>query len=233
MNFLCCHGEFLSSVCAKALYIGDYIIFSGEISIEILKNELKKTLLDQKKDVSFVQYDKDLVKDGYGDLYLISNPENIEKYPALKDLKKTIFIGEGLNGKNALIVSPKEIPLGYSRVIYLDNPLSILDSELQTLVVKDLSGKGCLDKISTDRTDFAESFNYIMSMEGEDYHSASKELFSLNSEYNPYQTAFAFEVFSEIGFFENKNGVLRRNYNAKSVLTNSKLYDKILNIKQG
>lgn len=201
--------------------------------VEILKNELKKTLLGQNKDVSFVQYDKDLVKDGYGDLYLISNPENIEKYPALKNLKKTIFTAEGLNGKNALIVSPKEIPLGYSRVIYLDNPLSILDSELQTLVVKDLSGKGFLDKVSTDRTDFAESFNYIMSMEGEDYYSARKKMFSLNSEYNPYQTAFAFEVFSELGFFENKNGVLRRNYNTKSVLTNSKLYDKILNIKQG
>ena len=111
--------------------------------------------------------------------------------------------------------------------------MAVIKSELPTLVVKDISSKDILECIMTERSEFAKAFNYIMKMENEDIVKVSKQLFASDGDYNPYQMAFAYEVFSELGIIENKNGILRRNYNVKSVLTNSKLYDKILSIKQG
>ena len=222
--------EFIKGYLKNVVYFfEDFACFS----VEIFRNEIKKIVLGQKTDFKYIDYHANLVKDGYGDLYVISNPKNIEKYPTLKGLTKSVFYGNEFKGKNALLISPKEIPSGYSRIIYLDNPLAVIKSELPTLVVKDISSKDILECIMTERSEFAKAFNYIMKMENEDIVKVSKQLFALDGDYNPYQMAFAYEVFSELGIIENKNGILRRNYNVKSVLTNSKLYDKILSIKQG
>ena len=210
--------------------VSDYGDFSN-LSLEIFRNELLKGKNGQKADITYINYRDDLVKEGYGELYVLSDPNNIEKYKGLEKLPKALFNADALNGKNGLVVSLSNAPTGYSKIVYLDNPLFVLDTDIETVVVEDISGKGCFKKISTDRCEFEQVFNILNGVINQEYFDVKLQYEKVDALFNPYQFIFVSEVFLELGIFEIKNGQIKRNYNIKSLLTNSKIYANILEKK--
>lgn len=210
--------------------VSNYGDFSN-LSLEIFRNELLKGKNQQKKDITYVNYCDNLVKDGYGILYVLSDPKNANKYKGLEKLPKTLFDAHTFNGKNGLVVSLSTAPSGYSKIVYLDNPMFVLDTDIETIVVKDVSGKNFFENVSTDRQYFERVFNILNDVINQEYFDVKMRYENMDSIENPYQFIFSSEVFFELGFFEIKNGQIKRNYNEKSLLTNSKIYANILEKK--
>ena len=206
----------------------EYGDFSS-LKTHILHNELQRLKedgigLDSLKKVS-------LKKDGVSTIYAVSNPENIQKYPELNNLKRYLFRPDAKTFSDCIVVSPKEIPDGYGRVVYLDKPLQPIKTDKESYILNDLNGYN-LSGLSVDRSDFARIFNTLKSLDGKNFTDSvwfARRYKGLEREDN---FLFVIEVFFELNIFCVKNGVFKYNEMVKNALTNSKLYSKIILLKE-
>lgn len=186
-----------------------------------------------KVDGEFEYIDKSQIesKGGYGTLYVISDEKNLKNYPQLNGLNKSFLKPENKNLINEIVYAPKEILEGYERVIYLDRPIFVQVSSAKNYVVKDYIGYKILDKISTDRTDFAQIFTYLKTLNNKEIKNLIAFVKSNCGEFSKEQFLFALKVFIELKIFVIRNGRLTYDEKIKKALTNSKLYSKIVSIK--
>lgn len=203
----------------------------SQLKLDIFENELNKLL--EQKEADYIKIGKHEVNffGRSGDVYLISDPDNLSRYKGVERLPINVFSCLGKSCVGNVIVSPKAIPEDAERVIYLDKPLIAIESEIKTLVVEEIIGYKFLDQISTDRSDFAKIFNFLITCSGKVFNSGAEFTRRFCGDENPYTFLFVTKVFMELGIFTIRNGVFTFDEKVKNALTNSKLYSKIYLLK--
>ncbi len=188
-------------------------------------------VLKEEDEFEFIDKSKIEVKSGYGTLYVISDENNLKNYPQLDRLNKSFIRPESKNWANEIVFAPKEIADGYERVIYLDKPFSVQKTSAKNYVVKDYIGYKILDTISTDRTIFAQIFAHLLTLKNKEIKDVVEFARSNSGDFSNEQFLFALKVFIELGIFTIKNGRFTYDEKIKNALTNSKLYSKIITLK--
>ncbi len=200
------------------------------LSMHALNNQLD-AIGDEQGEFKLV--DKtNLPPDNGGTLYVISDPKNLSYYPQLSNLEKSFAKAQGKGVNSVIIYAPKQIADGYERVIYLDKPLFVQKTSAKTYVVKDLIGYGVIDKISTDRNDFAKAFNLLVSLNGKPVYNLVDFAIENAQEVSKENLLFALKVFIELKIFSIENQRLTYEAKIKNALTNSKAYSKIVLLKE-
>lgn len=174
-----------------------------------------------------------LPPDNGGTLYVISDPNNLKHYPQLSGLEKSFAKIQSKGVNSQIIYAPKQIPDGYERLIYLDKPIIVKETSAKTYVVKDLIGYKQIDKLKTDRNDFAKAFNLLLSLKNKeiaDISDFAKQ--NATEEISEENLLFALKVFTELKIFSIDNERLTYDPKVKNALTNSKVYSKIKLLKE-
>lgn len=201
------------------------------LSLEIINNELDKvTCYKQDEFESITKKDVDF-SIRTGTLFVINDPNTFAEYEELKNLPISLFVPENKGVQNCVIVSPKEIPEGFDKVIYLDKPLGCLTTSSKNYCVQDIDGCKWVDNLQTDRSDFARIFNLLTSLNGKPINTITNFVRKYSGDEDPVQTLFVAKVFLELNIFNIKNGYFYYDQKIKNALTNSKLYSKIYSLK--
>lgn len=196
------------------------------------ENEIKKLLKDGKSEAEVRSIDEITIdKKGHGTVFAISDTENLKYYENLKDLTIHTFYVGGKTRENVVLVSPSEMPEGYDRIVYLDEPMQFVNTEKESYCNFDLSGYDALEHVSTDRADMIEVFNTMNGYVGKEYGGSAAAFYKYKPDTEMHQFVFGAEVFTELGFFNVKNGILYRDKSVKSPLENSVIYGKVFEIR--
>lgn len=169
---------------------------------------------------------------GTGTLYVISDPNNLKFYPQLINLEKCFGKVQSKGYVSQIIYAPKQIPEGYEKVIYLDKPLFVQNTDAKTYVVKDLIGFGFIEKLSTDRVDFAKAFNCLLSLKNKTFYDLIDFVKENAIDLSEENLLFALKVFTELKIFSIVDKRLVYDGDIKNSLTNSKVYSKIVLSKE-
>ncbi len=214
---------------ARAVY-ADYGDFNG-LDEYILESELSKFLV---VDENFITIERSSLEKGKGTgtIYALTDPKNLNLYPEYSALPRSIYSPVGKNFNDCVVVALEEIPEGFNRVVYLDKPLSIYKTELPCTVINDVCGYNFINRLSTDRTEFARIFNILKGLSGKIYNGSANFALKYANQNDKLQFVFCTEVFLELKIFSVKNGIFTYNEKVKNVLTNSKLYSKIILLKE-
>ena len=189
------------------------------------------TLLNNQGEFELIDKSQIEDKGGYGTLYVISDEQNLRYYPQLNALNRSFLKIESKNCVNEIIYAPRDIADGYERIIYLDKPFSVHNSSAKNYVVKDYIGYKIIDKISTDRSIFTQIFTYLLTLRNKEIKSLTHFAQANCGEFSKEQFLFSLKVFIELEIFSIKNGRLYYDEKIKNALTNSKLYSKIVSLK--
>ena len=166
-----------------------------------------------------------------GTLYVLSDAKNLGEYKQLSSLNKSFAKPESKNLSSEIVYAPSEIPQGYERVIYLDKPLSIQDSNAKTYVVKDLVGYDFIKNLNVERAYFSQVFTHLVSLKNKPVFGLVDFVETNANGFDCENFLFALKVFIELDIFSVKNKVFTYNEKIKNALTNSKLYSKIVLLK--
>lgn len=211
----------------------EYGDFSA-LRLHIFRNELLK-LKNGDCEIDGQDYaeSKDVaIEGGFGTLYAVCDPKTLDCYEVPNSVSVNLFSPALSGSRNCVVVSPSYLPDGYGKIVYLDKPYTLLPSETEKIICADICGRSELYHIDIDRTSMINYYNYIRSLCGKSFYD-SADYFSAHESgvYEGAALVFAYEVFSELGFFYTENGVLKRNVKAQDQLTASALYRKALYIK--
>lgn len=192
----------------------------------VFDNEVKK-LLEEKPITETQEFTQ--VKKGYGTLYVISDVNNISQLnEKIKGLNINLFEIDNKNCENTVVISPNEIPEGYSKVIYLDKPLQYINNAIATDGPVAFNG---LKELSLDREVFIRIFNSIKKLGKNNVENVVKAYYKANCDCSHYTFIACLETFIELGFIKINNGIITFNEKIKRPLTDSKIYSKLLELK--
>lgn len=188
-------------------------------------------LLNEESEYKFIDKESLSLTDDKTTLFVVSDEKNLKVYPQIDKLPKSVFNVENKRFSNQVVFAPINIPDEFDRVIYIDTPLQVLKTNIETLVVKDVIGYKKIEKICVDRESFARIFNKLRQLNNSFFIDFVDFTNKNAGEIDKEQFLFALKVFVELKIFEVNNHQFRHNEKIKNALTNSKLYSKIVLLK--
>ena len=160
---------------------------------------------------------------GHGTLFILSNPDNYDCYGLIKDYTICPLSLTVSGGKNAVLIGGDltQVDLAqYHTLIYLDEPIKVIGNDSQNVFV--LSKRSYdFSEILTDRSVLGGEFRNAKELIRRGY---SYERILLQSD-NAIQTAFALEVFKELGFIK-EDGYIELVEGVRKDLSESKIYQR-------
>lgn len=159
-------------------------------------------------------------------VFVCSDPNVIEKYKELVGLPIYYFEITSKSSSNCIAVCPKNLPNGFSRVVYLNKPLATLDFKGEQIVLE----QGYLEELynlSVDRQDFSNVYQKLRNLNGKLFRNVAEFCQSNFDFYELNQAVFCLTVFLELGIFFVKDECLHYDSKVINPLTNSKVYSKI------
>ena len=207
----------------------------SDIDLYLVENELKKCAYSTERPRVLPLLKKALCS-AEGEVYLISDYKNANRYPDLARANFHLFTA-GEKGNLDVIISPREIPAWAEKVIYLDVPLTYLDSDKKSFCKFDYAGYKFVDNLSIAREDFTPCFTKILSLLGREFTCATDFYIknareSTDTIEKASQFVFAMLVFMELGFFKVEQGLLRRDARVQRPLTESEIYSRVFQLKE-
>ncbi len=204
----------------------------NDLSLDIFENEIKKFKDEHVHPIKIESVNANQINSsGYGSLFVVSDPVNLDRYPQLVHLPRYLFDSGSKALNDCIIVSPTVIPEGFEKLYYLDKPVEVIGGAEKVFVSQEYLGYKWIDNLSVDRSDFAQIFNIIRTLVGKEFGSSARLYKKYQPDCDAYQFVFALEVFMELGIFYVDMGVLKQNSKIKNALTNSKVYSKICSIR--
>lgn len=181
----------------------------------------------------FEYIDKNAVKQtsGIGTLYVVNDVENLKEYQNLKNKGKSFGYPQSKNCSDELVVALNKEVVGYDKIIYLDKPLQPIKSKVKTFVVQDFCGYKFVEKLSTDRNDFAQIYSHFMGLKNKPVVDLVSFVEQNCAYFEKEQLLFGLKVFIELNIFAVVNGKFVHNEKVKNTLTNSSIYSKIVLLK--
>ncbi len=200
------------------------------VSNDVFRNELLKIKTESISKVNEITKSDVIIEEGYETLYVLSDYNNAEKYD-LKNLPVHLFNVSEKKPVNAVVVSPENISEEYKNVVYLDKPLVVDNVKGSVSVVKDVLGSFNVETLSVLRNDFAKVYDILLKNQYQSFVSSADFYRKNDIDVDGKQFVFCAEVFLELGLIFVKNNKLFIAKNKKNSLENSKIYQKIVNIK--
>ena len=200
---------------------------SKELRLHIFQNQLKGLLTDEYAVPQAI--DENQVKVERGTVYVLSDAKNLERYPQLKNLPVSVCYPSGRTPE--VVYAPLTENIIAEKLVYLDKPMQPVNFKGETKVCENLCGYNIVERLSTDRSDFARIFTKLTALSGKLYKdSVSFASFNVKDE-DIYQTIFVLETFLELQIFKLVGGKFVYDQKVKNALTNSKVYSKIYILK--
>ena len=196
------------------------------VYLQIIESELDKCLYCE-DNVKVKDY-KDFIAHNGKTLYVASTVETLEYYVDLKSLPRSLFYAERGTFGDQVVISLRNIPEGYNRVVYLDNPLCFMPSNIERYCNFSILGYNYINDINPERSEMANGYKKLLRLNGA-YFNGFSEL--VKDEEDKINTLFQAKVFTELGIFKIKDGKFVLDEMVKSELTNSKIYNRIIKIK--
>ena len=200
---------------------------SKKLNLHIFENQLKSLLNDE---ITIPQVmDKEQVKVERGTVYVINDTKNLVNYPQLENLPVSVCYPSGSTPE--IVFAPLTDNIVAEKLVYLDKPMQPLNFKGETKLCENLCGYKVIDKLSTDRSDFARIFTKLAALSGNLYKdSVNFASYNVKDE-DIYQTIFVLETFLELQIFKLVGGKFVYDPKVKNALTNSKVYSKIYILK--
>ena len=211
-------------------FLKDYVLdYSNLSSLDefLFEEEVKKIKTSQNiyslGDINAIDVS---VRQGFGTLYVLNDFRNLTKFE-LNNVNVYINNIPENNFQNSVLVCPKYIPTGFDRIIYLDNPIFLLETNVKSYVNQENVKNNLFSNINLDREVYIEIFSLIKKYSGINVTS-STELYKYFGENFDFKTfVVAVEVFMELGILYSQNGHIFVDNQKTSQLTNSKIYNTI------
>lgn len=194
-------------------------VFNNELENLVKRNENSEQIID--KNNAF--YDK------HKTVYVLSNPQNLVKYPEVSKLPLSFFVADKVGG--LVVVSPRYLSEKIEKVVYLDKPFCYADYAGQSYLIEGALDNGYCKRLSVEREDFAKTFNLLCKLNGKRFKNAVDFVGAFLPEENALQTIFCLNVFLELKIFSVNDEIFIYNQKVKNALTNSKVYSKIYTLK--
>ena len=173
-----------------------------------------------------------VINDGIqGTVYAVAAADNLAAYPELKGLSVNYFTAQDKSVVDKIIISPTEFPSGMNRVIWLDEPIAFIKTDLPTYCNFELAGYDMLENVETDRGVFGEIYNLLRAFDGCEFTSSADFYRKYLPIENGYQFVFVTEVLLELGLIKIEMGRLKIISGFKNSLQNSKIYNKVYEIR--
>ena len=170
----------------------------------------------------------------YGTVYAVFNPKNLEKYPSLKRLDRSLYFTANKNLLNNVVIAPEAHNIaGYRKMVYLDRPLGSVNFFTDVKETFINRGVRAFDYSSLDvsKQTFASLFKAIKSYEFSKCENSVDFALKTNLGVGSMQLVFAIEVFVDLGIFYFNKGVLRYNDTIKTNLNASRIYEEVEKLK--
>ena len=158
----------------------------------------------------------------------MSDYNNLSKFDT-KNLPVSIFAPEKKDTSNCVVVSLLEIPDGYKKIVYLDEPFFIHNVDVEKSIYVNAPKNGIVDTLATGRDVFSAVYSDLNGISGQKFinicslYERNKNRISVDKN----QFVFVLSVFFELGIFYIANDVIKKNDKIKSALTNSEIYCRI------
>ena len=170
-------------------------------------------------------------KIGYGTLFVLNNPKNsylIEN----SSLNKFILELNDKTGKNAILIGglKKSTNLSaYKKIVHIDKPQNIIDTGVTTIVNGEVNAFD-FSELNTDRLALVSVYKELVQIVNRGAKNLIDAYEKSTKSVSFKEFAFSGEVFKELGFIIEKD-MLYIDKTVKRDLTESKIYNKIVNVK--
>ena len=175
----------------------------------------------------------------YGTLYIATDYSTLEKYKNISKLPVELFTLSSGNLADAVLISPRPDSdlSGFKNVVFLDSqPDGVRLQSLagkNVIICSDSCGYNYIKPLSADRGDLLKIFSAVLANSGTVNGTDSGEV-AIQSDICPskVQTAFALEVFRQLGLISFEDGKFKLFRGVKTDLSNSELYNIVNTTKQ-
>lgn len=170
----------------------------------------------------------------YGTAFIASSLATLEEYDC-KNTEVNLFTLSSGNLSNVIVVSPSaDCDLsGYENIVYLDDPGNVTLPSLKGKDVKvceEIDGNSAFSVLNADRDALISVFRQVSANSFNLLGDSLEEVASANDFGVPaMQALFSLKVFEQLGIISVKGGHLSVARGVKTQLTNSKLYNSVLN----
>ena len=219
-------------------FIADFDINGEDIYKKSLINCLESLTLDtfssykRLSHLETLEIIKNTDKNGYGNLFVLNNPNNLKCYKEIK-FNKNLFEITEKNGKNCLLIGGlNKVNLSnYAKIIYLDKPLNMPKLNDIEILINDSIESFNVESLKTDREVFASVYKNLTKLIRLGVNNLLTAYNKCEEEISFSQFAFSSIVFKELGIIIEKD-ILYLDKTIKRDLNDSKLYKYILSLKK-
>ena len=166
---------------------------------------------------------------GFGRLFIITNPENYDLYPELKNFEVCPFNLTVKGGKNAVLIGADLLNVdlsSYEELVFIDKPLGEIYAHKNQKITVGSVNSFNLVGVEVERAVLGEIFRDIC-VKARSGMTQDEIVFESG---NKMQTIFAIEVFKELDFIE-ESGFIFVKKSEKKDLVNSKIYKAVSEMK--
>lgn len=184
---------------------------------------------------SFISIDDDGVKgllrlarkEIYGTLFIVNSLNTLQKFEDTKHFTKSVLAPDGKGNISVITYgSDGKIPEGYDKIVYLDKPLSVIETDKEVYVNCQTDG-ACGYNIRTERESLGKVFVAIKNRP-QGFIRITELLDSVDLDIDT--VTFAVKVFVELGLVIPQGGRYRAVSGIKRDLTDSSVYKSIKRI---
>ncbi len=211
----------ISTVCEESDYV-DSAVISAQLDLitqkgkyqEINSLQAEQILANAKKDI-------------YGTLFVVNNYSTLKKFPLTESFNKSVLVASKKGNINLITLgSDGVVPQGYKTVVYLDKPLSVVESDARVYVNTEINGFD-VSGLSVDRVELGKIY---MAVKNRLQGFLSAVDIAKECNINVRQVVFALKVFIELGLIIPQAGRYQAVVGVKRDLTDSSVYRLIKRI---
>lgn len=165
--------------------------------------------------------------DIYGTLFIVNDLATLNKFEQTKSFTKSVLVASKKGNINLITYGTDgEIPVGYKSVVYLDKPLSVVETDARVYVNEQIDGFNKAN-LSVDRAELGKVY---MAVKNSQQGFLSAVDISRASGINVRQVVLALKVFIELGLIIPQGGRYKAVVGIKRELTDSSVYRLIKRI---
>ena len=166
-------------------------------------------------------------KEIYGTLFIVNDYETLNKFKKTNRFGKGVLSPNGKGNVNAVIYGTDgRIPDGYKKIVYLDKPLSVIETDREVYVNEQTNGF-TVDKISAEREVLGKIYLAVKNLP-QGFVSV-EEIIKITC-LSARHIAFAVSVFIELGLIIAQGGRYKAVSGIKRDLADSSVYKSIKSI---
>lgn len=166
-------------------------------------------------------------KEIYGTLFVVNDYNTLSKLKGTESFAKSVLTPDGKGNINVITLGTDgKIPAEYHTVVYLDKPLSVINTDKKVFVNEEINGVN-LDGISTDRQILGQIY---LAIKNRPQGFISVLELKNDLTYSARQITFAVKVFIELGLVIPQGGRYKAVVGVKRDLGDSLVYRSIKRI---